>query len=77
MTHYINIVFVLKVHEENGGHDWPIKFITLIIRQGVLAPKDFGIYSCIAKGDNTVAKKEVILRERKTANDDEGYEIIN
>lgn len=41
----------------------PLRFLTLIIKKGILTHKDYGAYTCVAKGDNTVARDTVEVKK--------------
>lgn len=52
----------VKVIVEEAGDGIPVKFITLIIRKGVLAAHDYGTYTCVAKGDGSQAQASTKIR---------------
>ncbi|XP_045216679.2 hemicentin-2-like [Mercenaria mercenaria] len=59
------------VMQEDGGDGIPVKFLTLIIRKSILAHKDYGVYTCVAKGENQVAQAAVVLKEKTAVNAEE------
>jgi hypothetical protein len=48
--------------QEDAGDGIPVKFLNLVIRQSVLAYKDFGNYTCVAQTDNSEARAIVELK---------------
>lgn len=53
------------MEKEEGGDTIPVRFLTLIIRKSILSAQDYGMYSCVAIGDNLVAMDTVELKEGK------------
>ena len=48
--------------EEEAGDGLPVKFVWMMIKKSILSKKDYGNYTCVATGDNSVAHAVVQLK---------------
>ncbi|XP_045216680.1 protein CEPU-1-like [Mercenaria mercenaria] len=55
--------YLVMVDEESDNI--PVRFLTLIIRKSIVSAQDYGMYTCVAKGERHVAQNSVELRARK------------
>ncbi|XP_060563458.1 opioid-binding protein/cell adhesion molecule homolog [Ruditapes philippinarum] len=65
------------VMQEDAGDGIPVKFLNLVIRQSVLAYKDFGNYTCVAQTDNSEARAIVELKNIADKPKEEEGKVIN
>ncbi|XP_060563461.1 opioid-binding protein/cell adhesion molecule homolog [Ruditapes philippinarum] len=53
-----------RIMSEDESDQMPVRFLTLIIKKSIVSVQDYGIYTCVGKGEGLVAHGYVELIQR-------------